>query len=302
MSRKECRICRLPKDAIQNRPKRARCYPEDPEGCSGPNFLLCGHCDVIIEGEEDLEHHIQNIHLGANTYKCRQCWTLKSKLQFDVLDKYLITDHVHLIKEYIYGIPQYNKLCEMLNMSNEGFKELTDIAFIAGDTVAYVLNKSIPKLEGWDISLMKCQKKVDIYILANKGASCREIETNKRKIANILRREMRYVSETGFGSGGTGGQFYVDVINSSNIFSSYPGLPWMDINVITDNCTPEELVQKFYLEHQECLFHKGNFWISDKAKLAFETKLTGYRKTDSNYWHAECESSAKRMGMTLIER
>ena len=324
-NKKRCELCKIPKyfKDVWGHPNPDYWNPEDDLTI----YQLCGHCKIMIKGDKDLEHHIQNVHLDGGTYRCRQCLSPRRSSKVS---------------------SSYNRLCEMMNMCDEGFNELTDIAIIAGDAIAYVLNESISDVgnkminqldseyctsisgrscwstiyywksvvgesswthisdqspKKWTINLMKHRKEVNLYVITSKS-KISEREKIKEKILNILRREMRYVKEIDCASHSLDfGPFFEGISIDSYRIDGYPDLPWIKINIINSTYTPKELVGKFYLDHQECYYHKGNFWISDKAQKAFDTKLTELRGGIlKGYWMGKCEESAKRMGYELVRR
>ncbi len=247
--REECEICELPeyfedlykigKHKFVKKIKKVSIY-------YSITYRRCEYCDDSID-EDDLENHIQKVHLGGS-YRCRRCWTLKSKPQK--------------------SLSPVQKLCETLNIRDEAFKELTDIAFISGDAIAYALDKPLDNyITRWNF--------VHLFMIINRKRITQKEQTEIiNNVVNIFRREMRSIEteDLGFGSKSMG-LFRQDVGFNwyTTIVRGYYTLPQINIGFMNTTFTPEELVNKFAENRHKCYYHRGEFWISDKAQEGLDS-------------------------------
>ena len=279
-SKEECKICKIPEHFKDVQGPHYITYTDPlPDDCESLVFEQCGYCESMIEGDENLTHHFQNIHSSNVTYQCRRCWTLKNPQES--------TNTTH------------DKLCQMMNMCNNGFKELTDIAIISGDAVSHALNKPVA-------DFMNFNNYIDLFVITNKSKTLYdEILKIKRKIVDILRREMRYV-ESDFDHVGmcwSKRKFRKNEKIDTYTFTvrGYTDHPGIKIIVVDGIYTPEELISKLCLDYQKCYYHKGNIWVSNEAQLAFDTGRTKVQGLCDMSFISEFRSLAKRMGYELIK-
>nr|QBK92877.1 MAG: tRNA nucleotidyltransferase/poly(A) polymerase [Pithovirus LCPAC403] len=257
-----CEICKLPSDYndIKGRPKPANCYPEGG-GC--PSFPVCKFCNIIMGGY-NLEHHIQNVHLEPS-YNCRNCEMKEEESS------------------------PYVKLAKLLNMCDEGFKELTDFSIITGQAVAYALNDFITIPE--DIDIFHLMEGDDTF---DKDMKLRD------SIDDIFYGEMRFYSSEGVG-GPCGKYFNGDVDGSRLLSYGYPTLPSLRITVVNDIESPKELTKKYKLDINDCYYHKGEFYVSDRAQEAFDSKITNLICDGSNkFFRSDLSSNAEFLGFEVV--
>ncbi len=190
-----------------------------------------------------------------------------------------------------------NKLCQLLNITNKGLKELTDIAIIAGDVISYVLGHKD------DYNLRTFKGYVDIYVITNNTDTTHE-ENQKLhdSVCDILHQEMKQMKkELSYGEA----NLYLEPIkNELRSFRPVPqNLTNIFITIINEEYTPEELVSKFLFEHEECYYYKGNFWISDKANLALESRISGF-KGDPSLYNEEVipQQNENILNFTFVQR
>lgn len=259
-------------------------YKIDSVTVDGMMFSLCGYrCD---HGNHDTKYkdiikRINDVHELDTSYRCRKCLTVNLDLQnLEDLNEYLIPELINIIQEYLYNA-QHSKLCELLNICDDVFEEISNVRAIGGNAVAYALNSYIPK---------DSIEKIDIFVQ----------KKDRNFINDILCREL-YDCMCEFPG--------LNIYNSNLITSYYP-LPFIKIHAFNtpeeneeDLITPKKTVLKFNMDHEKCYYHQGEFWISDEAQQAFDTKHTSFETIVKEYNTSEMHiSAARKMGFTVVEK